>query len=80
MIDPIDRDKMNWAKKTMLLTMPTSVPMPRIKPASDFSSGVLLRSSSEYWKKEKNNVMKKAAYYLRSKSALVKYFEKADFT
>ena len=30
MTEPIVRDRMNWARKTMEDTMPTSVPMPRI--------------------------------------------------
>ncbi len=29
MIDPMDRERMNCARNTMQLTIPTSVPMPR---------------------------------------------------
>jgi len=29
MMDPIEMERMNWARKTMLLTIPTSVPIPR---------------------------------------------------
>ena len=28
MMDPIEMESMNWARKTMLLTIPTSVPIP----------------------------------------------------
>lgn len=49
MIEPMERDKMNWAKKTILLTIPTSVPMPRTSFSSSFfSSSLWLKSSSEY--------------------------------
>ena len=41
MMEPMERDKMNCAKKTMLLTMPTSVPMPRTSLSSSFFSSSL---------------------------------------
>ena len=48
MIEPTVKDKMNWARKTILLTIPTSVPMPRMRPSAFFSSTLLVLSSSEY--------------------------------
>jgi hypothetical protein len=52
MIFPTDNDKMNWARKTILLTIPTSVPIPLTRPASCFCSVVLVLSSSEYCNKK----------------------------
>lgn len=49
MMVPIVSERMNCAKNTMLLTMPTSVPIPLTNPSAFFSSTVLFLSSSEYF-------------------------------
>lgn len=59
-IVPMQMDRMNCAKKTMLLTMATSVPRPRTcEPTSSSPSAF----SSNYRKQTKNNFHKKKKFH-----------------